>query len=454
MPKRVRDAILDTRAARAKLKARSKPYYRSLDRGLHLGYRRGKHGGTWMARRYVGDEQYVVVSIGLADDNQDADGTAVFNFHQAQDRARGHAAAVVEEERVTALGPAVTVRSAIESYLLDRESRERAQNGVGALKRDCRSRLTRHVLSVEALAATDLNQLTEDALSTWRSGMVGKLAEASIRRTASDLKAAINLAAKRHRARVPLHLPTVIKHGLAVTEAAAPVAREQQILADADIRRIIAAAKEVDAAEDWEGDLARLVLVLAATGARFSQVARLTVADVQRPQMRLMIPVSRKGRGAKAVGRTGVRVGDDVMEALRPATAGRKGPDILLLRPRWRQIKVTEWEKVGRAQWLSSAELTRPWRWITEQAELPADIVPYALRHSSIVRMLGAGLPIRLVAALHDTSSAMIERHYSAYVVDAMDELAARAVVPLTSASVGKLNFASSAGSGGGAHDD
>jgi hypothetical protein len=44
---------------------------------------------------------------------------------------------------------------------------------------------------------------------------------------------------------------------------------------------------------------------------------------------------------------------------------------------------------------------------------------------------LGAGLPIRLVAALHDTSSEMIEKNYSAYIVDAMDELAAKAVVPL-----------------------
>jgi hypothetical protein len=63
---------------------------------------------------------------------------------------------------------------------------------------------------------------------------------------------------------------------------------------------------------------------------------------------------------------------------------------------------------------------------------LSADTVPYALRHSSIVRGLGGGLPVRLVAALHDTSSAMIERHYAAYIVDAMDDLVGRTIVPLT----------------------
>jgi hypothetical protein len=40
-------------------------------------------------------------------------------------------------------------------------------------------------------------------------------------------------------------------------------------------------------------------------------------------------------------------------------------------------------------------------------------------------------LPVRLVAALHDTSIVQIERHYAAFITDALDELAARAVVPL-----------------------
>jgi len=49
------------------------------------------------------------------------------------------------------------------------------------------------------------------------------------------------------------------------------------------------------------------------------------------------------------------------------------------------------------------------------------------------VRGLRAGLPVRLVAALHDTSSAMIERHYSGEVDDALSDLASKAVIPLIS---------------------
>jgi hypothetical protein len=53
----------------------------------------------------------------------------------------------------------------------------------------------------------------------------------------------------------------------------------------------------------------------------------------------------------------------------------------------------------------------------------------YALRHSSIVRMLLQNVPIRLVASLHNTSVAMIERHYSRYIVEHSDDISRRALL-------------------------
>ncbi|MBV9591091.1 MAG: tyrosine-type recombinase/integrase [Hyphomicrobiales bacterium] len=217
------------------------------------------------------------------------------------------------------------------------------------------------------------------------------------------------------------------------------IARKAQVLPHADVRAIVEAAGQVDHDGNWGGDLARLILLLAATGARFSQVVRLTVADVRASQMQVMMPTSRKGRGEKAVSHTRIRVGEDVIAALKPVLAGRKGSETLLLRPRWRQVGPVKWERIGRAPWQSSSELLRPWAAIIERAGLAGDLVPYALRHSSIVRGLAAGLPVRLVAALHDTSSEMIERHYAHFIVDAMDELAARAVVPLITPAPAKL---------------
>lgn len=40
-----------------------------------------------------------------------------------------------------------------------------------------------------------------------------------------------------------------------------------------------------------------MVLVLTATGARFSQVQRIRVGDVQSDRLRIFVPTSRKGRG-------------------------------------------------------------------------------------------------------------------------------------------------------------
>ena len=49
---------------------------------------------------------------------------------------------------------------------------------------------------------------------------------------------------------------------------------------------------------------------------------------------------------------------------------------------------------------------------IIAAAGLDPVVTMYALRHSSIVRGLLAGVPTRVVASTHDTSVAMIERHY------------------------------------------
>jgi hypothetical protein len=86
--------------------------------------------------------------------------------------------------------------------------------------------------------------------------------------------------------------------------------------------------------------------------------------------------------------------------------------------------------------------MTRPWRAAVATAGLPAGLVPYCLRHSSIVRGLTNGLPVSLVAKVHDTSVAMIEKHYGAFIVDAAEELLRRAMVPMAAAAVASIRRA------------
>src|SRR5260370_37195031 len=84
----VRDSKLDSRSARAKLAASGVPYYRAIDPGLHIGYRKGKTGGKWVVRWYAGDGSYKVETIGTADDTADADAVAGLDYAQAQEVAR------------------------------------------------------------------------------------------------------------------------------------------------------------------------------------------------------------------------------------------------------------------------------------------------------------------------------------------------------------------------------
>jgi hypothetical protein len=55
----------------------------------------------------------------------------------------------------------------------------------------------------------------------------------------------------------------------------------------------------------------------------------------------------------------------------------------------------------------------------------------YALRHSSIVRQILAGVPIRVVAVNHDTSIAMIESTYSRHIGEHTEELTRQALLNL-----------------------
>src|SRR5262245_20118577 len=112
----VRDARLETRTSRGSLKAQGKPYYRALEPGLHLGYRKPLSGaGKWIARHYVGNEAYQIEVIGVADDYSDADGIALLNYGQAQTKARERMVARAHHA-AGKRGP-LTVRDAVETYL-------------------------------------------------------------------------------------------------------------------------------------------------------------------------------------------------------------------------------------------------------------------------------------------------------------------------------------------------
>lgn len=439
MAKTLKEAPLTTRSARSKLD--EGVHWRGIDPEVHLGYRKGKRGGVWLVRWRSGIG-YKQEKLSAADDEM-SEGT--LDYNAAVRAARGRVEVVRRTDRASADGLVQTVRTAIATYTAMRDARDSERAG-RAMRSTATYRLAVHVVGAEARGRRDaipatllsevaLHELDEGKLKSWRDGLAPDMKAATRKRLINDLKAALNAACMTHRQKLPHMLPNIIKHGLATVEAVGAddvsSARENQILPDEVIGRIIAAAREVDDAKDWNGELLRMVIVLAATGARFSQVARLTVRDVQADRSRLMIPTSRKGRGRK-VEATPVPIGADVLAELTPAIMGRTPNETLLLRWQYERAKGSiGWKKTQRGPWGAANDLLPMWAAIRDAAGLASDVVPYALRHSSIVRGIRAGLPVRLVAALHDTSVAMIERHYGRWIADGLDDLAARAVVPL-----------------------
>ena len=427
MSRRLTETAITSRAARKALGVGV--YWRAIDPDVHIGYRKGKLGGRWLARWYAGEQKYSQATIGTADDFL-SEGN--LSYEAAVKVARETVELARLRARLDAAGPPVTVQTAVETYTKMRDMRDTVRKG-RPCRSDASSRLTLHVLGNSKFCETALRDLVDEDLVKWVADLAPDLKLSTRRRLINDFKAALNKAYLSNRAGLPPDFDKTIKFGLALDEAVPEdefqEVRDNQILKDEQIRQIIDAARVLD--ED--GDFARLVIVLAATGTRFSQAKRILVSDVQPQHSRMLVPNSWKGTKT-GTARVPVPIGADVLAALLPAIEGRS-PDVPLLE-RWyrKQIGPAEWERVERGPWKTASEMTRDWKKVVRALGLQG-VVAYSLRHSSIVRGIRVGLPIRLVAASHDTSVQMIERHYSRWIADGLEELTVRAVVPLVAKS-------------------
>ena len=158
MARRIKDAALDSRAAREKLKPRGEPYYRSVEKGVHLGYRRRSgSAGTWLVRKFTGTA-YQADRLAIADDLSDPDGIAILDFWQAVDLVRKRMAeqgqAVIESVK------RLTVADAMDRYIGRLESEGRSTHSV----KDVRYR--NRALIQPALGKIPVNELTTDKLRT------------------------------------------------------------------------------------------------------------------------------------------------------------------------------------------------------------------------------------------------------------------------------------------------
>jgi integrase len=400
MARKVSFSALESRSARLRLSIRRRPYAGpTLARGISLMYRRNKSNGTWVVKSSDGHGAYWTKAIASADDFEDSDGKSVLTFYAAQDAAKR----LARGEDGSDAAPR-SIEGALDDYKRDLESR-----GANPYNAEWpRLHLNK------ALLAKPVALLTAAELRKWRDGLFGKIGPATINRLCRCLCAALELAAQ-HDERVANRQAWLI--GLAGLPDA-QVARNV-ILPDNKVREFVSAAYALD---DGFG---LLVDVLAITGARPSQAVRLRVEDLHHHPVlpKLMMPKSGKGggrnRAQKKAERYSVPITVQLATRLKAAAPGHDAGAPLLTK-----FDGSPWDQNPGQH---THRLVN--KVVTAIGLDPNEVTMYALRHSSIVRMLLQNVPIRLIASLHNTSVNMIERNYSRHITEYSDEISRKALL-------------------------
>jgi integrase len=410
MARRTPDARLESRESRSRLASRGKPHYRLLEPGLHIGYRRlkGRKGrpavaGTWVARHYVGGRSYVVEKIGVADDFSDADGTIILSFAQAQNKARTRM--VLRAQSANGIAGPLTVRAALEGYLEFLEV-----HGKSAV--DARHRANAHIYP--KLGDLEVSSLTPTMLRKWLANLARALPRARTKpgkpqqhRTFDGSEDAIRRR-KSSANRTWTILRAALNHAF----------RDELVVSDAAWRKV-KSFKDVDAARvryltveqarrflnATDSEFLPLAQAALQTGCRYSELARLEVADFNPDSGTLAIRRSKSGKARHVV------LSDEGVLFFRQLTIGRADSEIML-------------RKANGEAWRASHQL-RPMAQACINARIDPPISFHGLRHTWASHAVMNGVPLLVVAKnLGHADTRMVEKHYGhlapSYIADAI----------------------------------
>jgi integrase len=399
MARTVRDSMLQTREARLKLKRRGKPYWRLLDSGLHLGYRRNKKGsGSWVARRFLGEGHYEETKLRLADDIQDADGAAVLSFAQAQEATRNWWKTCEREEMGAApeSGPYI-VADAIYDYFEARE--HRGSKGVKADRHAAEARI------IPELGSIDTVGLTTRRLRAWHVALAraDKLVRSKLNATVRATKAldVDDDEAVRARRSTANRILTILKGALnyayhegriASDEAWRKVKPFREV--DAPVVRFLTAAECQRLINACEKDFRSLVRGAFLTGCRYGELTRLRVGDYNDEAGTVTVRLSKAGKSRHVV------LNDEGRQLFGALTIGRSQRELVFRR-----------EAGG--QWLPSQQ-QRPLSDASTRARIEPAATFHILRHTYASALAMRGVPMGVIAAqLGHSDTRMTEKHYA-----------------------------------------
>lgn len=373
MARRPRDARIETREARRRLKVRKEPYWRQVHKGLSIGYYRGTQTGSWNARRIV-DGRKVYQRIATADDYADADGEIVLSYEQAVQR-------VMNGDQIkpaTAEGK-YTVSDAVKEYLQDLQAR--SPRGY----HDAYLRYQKHVLP--KFRARTVSSLTRSEIRRWHQQIAGTNSEDAEKyrqrcntanRNLSSLKAALNFCYTEGRVSdrsawdqvKPFH------------NVDAPRVR---YLSEVEARRLINRASR---------EFRPLVRAGLLTGCRYGEIISLEVNHFDADAAVLQINEGKTGKVRN------VPLTDEGLQFFVEQTAGRTGRELIFQRASGRP-----WRK---------SEQARPMLAACIAAKIEPPVSFHILRHTYGSLLARKRVPLQIIsAAMGHADTRMTERHYA-----------------------------------------
>jgi integrase len=396
MPRKARDERLNTRTARLALSPRREPYWRNIQDGRAIGYRRlaGGKAGTWIARHYNPTEGRRYSALGTADDLMEADGAATLTFGQAQTKALTWFAQI--ERNAGRAVADVTVAEAMAAYVADYTARG------GRALADLRRTIDAHILPT--FGSMKLSDLTFSRLKAWHHGLADAPARLRTKASAKMMKVrrvdGRDSEGRRARRATANRVWTVFRAALSLAY------REGRVSSDDAWRRVkpfanVGAAR-VRYLTDQEAvrlvnacapDFRKLVTAALLTGARFGELTALQVRDLDLDAAVLHIRTTKAGKPRS------VPLSDDGTRFFGQLAAG-KARDALML------------PREDGTRWRRSHQF-RPLR----EACIAAKIVPaisfHILRHTLASRLAREGVPMAIIAEALGNSEVVCSRHYA-----------------------------------------
>jgi integrase len=275
----------------------------------------------------------------------------------------------------------VTVKTACDEYLKDL----RLRKGESAEK-TAKVRINAHIQP--KLGSKRIDKLSLTILTTWRDGLVDlsgdkekeRASKNSANRTTTVLKAALNLAAKRHK--------IIDRTAWGDLKPISDVAGVRDIyLTDEQKKRLL---------ETATGSLLILIKAGFLTGARLGELTNTKAADFDARQGTLRVYGKTKERH--------IVLSHTALEFFKEQKHGKLPQAWLLPRDDGKQ-----WDRHF---------LSKRFREVAKEAKLPKGSVFYVLRHWYISEALKAKVDIELLARNVGNSATIIRKHYHKFLQD------------------------------------